>query len=176
MKPWHQLVAEFHLAGDQPIEARPITLRPISEDPEHHALRSLRARLLDEEFREYMQAESENDITEIADALGDIIYVALGTALAYGIPADRVLREIHRSNMTKVDPVTGKMPRRADGKIIKGPGYQPPDIAGVLEDSRQRTIGCPYADRECTFPSVGICVCRKPEPVEGWDANGSPTT
>lgn len=95
--------------------------------------RDLRICLLREEFEEYLEGEANNDIVEIADALGDILYIALGTAVAYGIPLDQVFDEIHRSNMSKLDPVTLKPIRRADGKILKGDGYSPPDIAGLIE-------------------------------------------
>jgi len=71
------------------------------------------------------------DPVEIADALGDGIYVKYGHAIERGIPLDDVLREIHRSNMSKLGD-DGKPVLRNDGKILKGPNYSPPDIAKVL--------------------------------------------
>ncbi len=68
---------------------------------------------------------------EIADALGDGIYVKYGHAIERGIPLDDVLREIHRSNMSKLG-ADGLPILRDDGKILKGPNYSPPDIAKVL--------------------------------------------
>ena len=94
--------------------------------------RLLRVRLLREEFNEYIEAENENDIVEIADALADIIYIACGTAVSYGIPLDKVFDEVHRSNMAKL--VDGKPIRREDGKVLKPEGWTPPDIKSVLFD------------------------------------------
>lgn len=92
--------------------------------------RLLRFKLLEEEFVEYTEAEDNDDIVEIADALADIIYIACGTAISYGIDLNAVFKEVHRSNMAKF--VDGKVLRRADGKIIKPEGWTPPDIQGVL--------------------------------------------
>jgi predicted HAD superfamily Cof-like phosphohydrolase len=67
------------------------------------------------------------DLVAAADGLGDIRYVVDGTAVAMGIPIEAVVEEIHRSNMTKTPGLT-----RADGKVLKGPAYQPPRIAEIL--------------------------------------------
>ena len=72
------------------------------------------------------------DIVGAADALGDLEYVTNGMALGMGVNLPVVVREIHRSNMTKLGP-DGKPIYREDGKILKGPGYEPPRIAEVLE-------------------------------------------
>jgi len=101
--------------------------KPELPDP---AERDLRVKLLREEFREYIDAETENDIVEIADALADIIYIACGTAVSYGIPLDDIFEEVHASNMAKL--VDGKVIRRADGKVQKPEGWQPPDIKRIL--------------------------------------------
>lgn len=93
--------------------------------------RQLRKDLLSEEFEEYMLAEATNDVVEIADALGDMLYIIAGTALEYGIPLEAVFDEIHRSNMSKADGLIGPLTRE-DGKILKGPHFTPPDIEGVL--------------------------------------------
>ena len=97
-------------------------------------LRQLRIDLLREEMDEYLQGETNDDIVEIADALADIIYIACGTAVAYGIPLDRVFAEVHRSNMSKLGE-DGKPIYREDGKVLKGPNYTPPDVKGVLEQA-----------------------------------------
>lgn len=94
-------------------------------------LRQLRIDLLREEMDEYIQGETKDDIVEIADALADIIYIACGTAVAYGIPLDRVFAEVHRSNMSKLGE-DGKPIYREDGKVLKGPNYTPPDVKGIL--------------------------------------------
>mgnify|MGYP003343800326 FL=1 len=95
------------------------------------ALRKLRDDLIDEERDELKIALDAGDVVKVADALADILYVVYGTADTYGIPIDACFREVHRSNMAKLDE-NGKPIKRADGKFLKPPGWTPPDIAGVL--------------------------------------------
>nr|WP_256463957.1 nucleoside triphosphate pyrophosphohydrolase family protein [Georgenia sp. TF02-10] len=71
------------------------------------------------------------DTVEAADALGDLVYVIYGMALECGIPLDEVLAEIQASNLSKLG-ADGRPIYREDGKVLKGPGFFPPDIAGVL--------------------------------------------
>jgi hypothetical protein len=97
--------------------------------------RLLRTVLLRDEFEEYIDAEGANDLAEVADALGDMAYIIAGTALEYGIPLDRVLDAIHKANMAKLGP-DGKPLKRADGKVIKPEGWQPPDIEAALYPGR----------------------------------------
>jgi predicted HAD superfamily Cof-like phosphohydrolase len=85
-----------------------------------------------------LDGESFNDIIEVADALADIIYIACGTAVSYGIPLDDVFAEVHRSNMAKL--VDGKVIRREDGKIQKPDGWTAPDVKGVLEEAHMKYI------------------------------------
>ena len=92
---------------------------------------TLRQALMDEEVQELRDAVAQDDLVEIADALADIVYVAYGTARTYGIDLDAVLDEVHSSNMTKLG-ADGRPIRRADGKVLKGPDYRPPDVAAVL--------------------------------------------
>lgn len=96
------------------------------------SIRELRKSLLQEEFDEYIKAEEENDLVEIADALGDMMYIIYGTAISYGIPLDDIFNEIHSSNMSKLGE-DGKPIRREDGKILKGPHFFQPDIAKFLK-------------------------------------------
>lgn len=91
--------------------------------------RDLRIALLKEEYHEYKRAAKHDDLIEIADGLGDCMYIIYGTAAVYGIPLDEVFAEIHRSNMTKL---IGGVQYRLDGKIMKGAAYERPDIARVL--------------------------------------------
>jgi predicted HAD superfamily Cof-like phosphohydrolase len=72
-------------------------------------------------------------LPDIADAIADSIYVLVGTALEYGIPLDRVWNAVQAANMAEVDPVTGLVRKRTDGKILKPDGWLPPDIAGILQ-------------------------------------------
>lgn len=95
-------------------------------------VRTLRKKLLEEEFIEYNVGEDKNDLVEIADALADLIYIAYGTAVAYGIPLDKVFAEVHRSNMAKLGP-DGKPIYRDDGKVLKPAGWTPPDIKSILD-------------------------------------------
>ena len=93
----------------------------------------LRRSLILEEAIETCEAIERGDIIEAADGIADLIYVALGSALEFGIPIERVWAEVHRSNMEKIGGAT-----REDGKILKPPGWVRPDIAGALglsEDS-----------------------------------------
>jgi predicted HAD superfamily Cof-like phosphohydrolase len=120
-------VRDFHAAFGQRIGEKP----ELPTDPEE---RQLRIRLLEEEFNEYLAGEVKDDIVEIADALADIIYIACGTAVSYGIPLDKVFEEVHRSNMAKL--VDGKVLRREDGKIQKPEGWTPPNIEKILEENK----------------------------------------
>lgn len=121
-------VMEFHRAFNLPIDAL-----VVGQDAAQ--LRDLRIDLLAEEWDEYERAEANDDISEIADALADIIYIALGTAIAYGIPMKEVFAEVHRSNMSKLED--GKPIYYESGKVAKGPSYTPPDIASILQKGKQ---------------------------------------
>lgn len=93
----------------------------------------LRMDLIEEEYqRELVPAVEKLDEVEVADALGDIIYVCVGMALECGIDLRAVLGEIQASNMTKLGE-DGKVIRRADGKVLKGPNYVKPNIKAVLK-------------------------------------------
>jgi predicted HAD superfamily Cof-like phosphohydrolase len=94
--------------------------------------RDLRIRLLEEEFNEYLDGEQNSDLVEIADALGDILYIAYGTAASYGIPLDEVFAEIHASNMSKLDE-NGQPIYRDDGKVLKSEKYFKPRIQDILD-------------------------------------------
>lgn len=124
MKSVIQDVAAFHVACDVPIVDRPTI--------QSERVKQLRHRLVEEEFIELVDAMNDEDIVEIADAIADLIYVAVGTALAYGIPLEAVWNEVQRSNMAKADPVTGKVVKREDGKVLKPEGWTPPEIASIL--------------------------------------------
>jgi predicted HAD superfamily Cof-like phosphohydrolase len=94
----------------------------------------LRFNLMAEENQEYLDAVNDNDIVGIADALGDMLYILLGTALEHGLHnhLDRIFNEIHRSNMSKMDE-NGNPIRREDGKILKGPKYFRPNITQIIK-------------------------------------------
>ncbi|WP_425236241.1 hypothetical protein [Ulvibacterium sp.] len=94
----------------------------------------LRFNLMDEENREYLEAATADDLTEVADALGDMLYILCGTILEHGMQhkIEEVFEEIQRSNMSKLG-ADGKPIYREDGKVLKGPNYFKPDIQGVLD-------------------------------------------
>jgi predicted HAD superfamily Cof-like phosphohydrolase len=103
--------------------------RPTADIPARIA--ALRVRLLVEEVEEFAAASEAGDLVGIADALADIVYVAYGSAVTYGIDLDAVLAEVHRSNMSKLD-ADGRALLREDGKVLKSERYTPPNIADVL--------------------------------------------
>lgn len=119
------LVNAFHRAFGLPRRRCP------SLDGVERALIELRTRLLDEETAEFADAAARRDLVGMADALADVVYVAYGTALSFGLNLDAVLREVHRSNMSKLDE-DGRPVLRDDGKVLKAPGYFRPDIAAVI--------------------------------------------
>jgi hypothetical protein len=102
----------------------------------------VRQKMLDSEVQELRDAVAARDLTGIADALADIVYVAIGTAVTYGLPFDAILAEVHRSNMTKFLPDGPVI--NGEGKIIKGPGYEPPRIAGILRADVPEPIDMGY--------------------------------
>ena len=119
-------VAAFHATFGLPRNDTPTADVPAD-------LAALRVRLLAEEVEEFAVATDERDLVGIADALADIVYVAYGAAVTYGIDLDAVLAEVHRSNMTKLD-ADGRVLLREDGKVMKSDRYTPPDVASVLRE------------------------------------------
>jgi predicted HAD superfamily Cof-like phosphohydrolase len=89
---------------------------------------------MQEENDEYLEAAKARDLTLIADALGDKLYILCGTIIAHGLQHKilDVFGEIHRSNMSKLDG-QGKPIYREDGKIMKSENYFLPDIRTILE-------------------------------------------
>ena len=94
----------------------------------------LRFNLIKEENEEYLEACKNNDIIEIADALGDQLYILFGTILKHGLEhkIEEVYDEIHRSNMSKLDE-KGKPIYREDGKVLKSNLYFKPNIKKILD-------------------------------------------
>ena len=142
-------VREFHSAFGHPIAP--------AATPGDRKLRELRVKLIAEELTELCEAlgvavkiesngvssqfvveavkdDDQVDLIAAADALGDLDYVVQGANLVFGFPAEPVLKEIHRANMSKLGE-DGKPIYREDGKVMKGPNYTPPNVAGVLSGS-----------------------------------------
>ena len=176
------LVKEFHTIFGRPTRTK-LTQLSVAE-------RDLRLRLIHEEFAELVFASgfeapqrdgldfddatlchveaSQQDSVEMADGLGDIVVVCYGMAQHMGIDLDLVIREIHRSNMSKAGSngkpiINGESPEgvndhgdridltRPAGKILKGPHYFRPDIAGVLGLSCEDE-GCPHFGTQHAHP------------------------
>lgn len=132
-----------------------------------------RQRLLVSEVAEVAEAITDNDLAGIAQELADVVYVAYGTALVYGIDLDAVLDAVHAANMTKLGE--DGQPIVVGGKVLKGPHYRPPNVAGVLAASgslletarRWRTVGphpAPGQDTP-THPGPGE-TCQEPACVK----------
>ena len=94
----------------------------------------LRFNLMKEENEEYLEAVQNNDLVEIADALGDMLYILCGTIIEHGLQdkIEAVFNEIQRSNMSKLD-ADGKPIYREDGKVMKGPNYFKPNFEEILK-------------------------------------------
>lgn len=95
----------------------------------------LRYALMKEENDEYLEAAKNGDLVEVADALGDQLYILCGTILRHGLQdkITAVFEEIQRSNMSKLD-ASGNPIYRADGKVLKSDLYFKPNIAQILNN------------------------------------------
>ena len=91
----------------------------------------LRYELMKEELEEFNQAIKENNITEVADALTDILYVTYGAGHAFGIDLDKCFNEVQQSNMSKLGS-DGKPIYNEGGKVMKGPKYFKPNLNKFL--------------------------------------------
>ena len=145
----HLAVTEFHDTFGLPIRD-PDDGSTIGTKEE----RRLRAELIMEEAQEFVDACEFGDLVAMADALADLLYVTYGAAITFGIPLDAVVSEVHRSNMTKlwnreeVGQHCATLPEsevlfveefddayvayRFDGKVLKPPSFESPNIIGVL--------------------------------------------
>jgi len=94
----------------------------------------LRFDLMAEENEEYLEAAKNNDLVEVADALGDMLYILCGTMLSHGMQnkIEDVFNEIQCSNMSKLG-ADNKPIYREDGKVMKGPNYFKPNIKDILD-------------------------------------------
>jgi predicted HAD superfamily Cof-like phosphohydrolase len=119
-------VRDFHDAFKLPV--RTVPTGELSEKE-----LTLRYNLMKEENEEYLEAAQKGDLVEIADALGDMLYILCGTINAHGLQNKiaEVFEEIQRSNMSKLDE-NGQPIYREDGKVMKSNRYFKPDVAGIL--------------------------------------------
>jgi predicted HAD superfamily Cof-like phosphohydrolase len=119
-------VQDFHNAFKLPVRHEPTADLPEQEY-------TLRFNLMKEENEEYLEAVKNGDIVEIADAIGDMLYILCGTINAHGLQEKMapVFEEIQRSNMSKLDE-NGNPIYREDGKVMKSDRYFKPDIRAIL--------------------------------------------
>ena len=116
-----QMVRDFHTKYNCYMSDRPVHAP--------WAVQDVRVRLIDEESDELASAMDDcASLSDIAKEIADVVYVAVGAAVTYGIPFAKVFELVHASNMTK----TGE---REDGKIMKGPNYVPPDLSFLNKEN-----------------------------------------
>ena len=115
-----KLLTEFNKAFSVPVNRKP-TLISNEEF-------KLKINLIKEELNEYENACSEEDITEVCDAIVDLAYVMYGMVVQHGLSDvfDDMFEEVHKSNMSKLE--NGRELTRSDGKIMKGSEYFTPDL------------------------------------------------
>mgnify|MGYP000041006039 FL=1 len=126
MKNKIKAVNEFHKAFGLGIQNSPTAELEINRN-------LLRYKLMREENEEYLDAANNRDLVEVADALGDMLYILCGTIIEHGMQhkIEEVFNEIQKSNMSKLG-ADGKPIFREDGKVLKGPNYFKPDINSIL--------------------------------------------
>lgn len=127
MKENIKAVAQFHRAFGLGISTKPTADLGSRKN-------TLRFRLMEEENQEYFEAAQRGDMVEVADALGDMLYILCGTILEHGMQEkiEAVFTEIQRSNMSKLG-ADGQPLYREDGKVLKGPDYFQPNISTILQ-------------------------------------------
>lgn len=117
MNDWQKMVRDFNVKFGATVGDTPAI-----RDPE------LRAALIEEEAKETIDAIRAGDLVEAIDGICDLIYVAVGAAVAWGVNLEPFMAEVHRSNMAKEGGAT-----RPDGKVLKPSGWQPPQIAELIK-------------------------------------------
>ena len=122
MKKRIDAVTQFHSAFGLGVSEQPIASLGAAKN-------KLRFELMKEENEEYLEAAQNGDLVEVADALGDMLYILCGTIIEHGMQhkIEEVFDEIQRSNMSKLG-ADGKPIYREDGKVLKGPNYFKPNI------------------------------------------------
>jgi predicted HAD superfamily Cof-like phosphohydrolase len=170
---YEEIVREFHRAFDRPVRDLPDLGSP--------AERVLRVRLMMEELLEFAKAagvristgpfnlkmddlwigpdnfpDRDPDLAAMAHELADLQYVVSGTAVQLGIPLQPCAEEIHKANMRKLGP-DGRPIVDANGKVRKPEGWEPADVARVLERvtrPRKSTLDLPPCELN------GHCNCK----------------
>lgn len=135
MNPWQAMVREFHLiSGQRAPERVDFAGLPFA----------MRIRLLEEEAREAVDAlrtleifGGEENEAHILAELSDLIYVAVGASVSVGVDLNPYVEAIHAANMSKCDGTLGPRQVRADGKILKPPGWRKADLLPLLRKSKE---------------------------------------
>ena len=116
-------VGEFMKAFGQEVKSLP--------NLSSEKINNLRINLIDEELNELKEAIKKKNLSEVADALTDILYVTYGAGHAFGIDLDKCFMEVQKSNMSKLGS-DGKPIYNEHGKVMKGPNYFKPNLKKVL--------------------------------------------
>ncbi len=151
-----QHVARFHRATNTPVLNKPLLVPAdrlqlrisLIEEEYHKELKPALEKML--AYRQIIDGDLKNEPTptstqvieamvHVLDALGDSIYVIVGTAVELGLPLHHAWAIIQEANMRKINPTTGEVTRREDGKILKPEGWVPPedDIRRALIEAGQ---------------------------------------
>lgn len=113
---------------------------PTPLTPTYKGKYKLRESLIKEELEEYVEACEQKDVIEVADAITDMAYLVLGAAVEHGMDLNPLFKEVHLSNMSKLE--NGKVITRGDGKVLKGKNYFPPNIKKALYDDYSKDPTC----------------------------------
>ncbi len=135
MSTMFEMVGEFHTKFGLSVTGRDGNL-PHRLDNEAFLFRY---QFLQEELQEMLKDHRAGDLAGVADAIADLVYVALGTAHLYGIPLDHVFAEVQRANMSKERSAGSSDPRSKRGSsldVVKPAGWTPPDVDKVLREYR----------------------------------------
>lgn len=128
MKKQIDAVEVFHKLFKHPVNNLPVANIPLER-------KILRFNLMKEENEEYLKAVQEDNLVEVADALGDMMYILCGTIIEHGLQnhIEAVFDEIQRSNLSKLGE-DGQPIYREDGKVMKGPNYSKPNFRRIFEE------------------------------------------
>lgn len=128
-------VGNFH----EKFGLRSVTHNGPNPDMPELGLVEFRIAFLTEELKEFTDAYDEENMAGMADALIDLVYVAMGTAHLMGLPWQELWDEVQQANMAKVRAAAdgSNSLRGSPFDVVKPPGWEPPDIAGILETYEQ---------------------------------------
>lgn len=151
-------VGDFHRKFD--LEAVPSERPPRLITPE---LQEFRLKFLQEELDELQLGYEQQDLEKIADALVDLVYVALGTAHLHGLPWGALWAEVQRANISKVRATHASQSLRGSTfDVVKPPGWRPPNVRQVLEHHGWKPGQLPLE------PDQNIQVPASPEELCGY--------